>query len=126
MVEIHAAGRRDGSVVAEAAEAAEAEVVSVVAVAEAEVVSAARRAGEGRAAGVPRRRRSCHFCGNGIKVIDYKNVDLLWNYLDDREKIIGHRQSGTCQKHQRRLSVAIKRARTIALLPYTPEHTRTR
>lgn len=74
----------------------------------------------------PRRRRSCYFCGNAIKVIDYKNVDLLWNYLDDREKILGHRQSGTCQKHQRRLAIAIKRARTVALLPYTPEHTRTR
>ena len=74
----------------------------------------------------PRRRRSCYFCGNAIKVIDYKNVDLLWNYLDDREKIIGHRQSGNCAKHQRRLAVAIKRARTVALLPYTPEHSRTR
>ncbi len=74
----------------------------------------------------PRRRRSCYFCGNAIKVIDHKNVDLLWNYLDDREKIVGHRQSGTCAKHQRRLSTAIKRARTLALLPYTPEHSRTR
>ncbi len=74
----------------------------------------------------PRRRRSCYFCGNAIKVIDYKNVDLLWNYLDDREKIVGHRQSGTCSKHQRRLAIAIKRARTVALLPYTPEQARLR
>lgn len=81
-----------------------------------------RRGPRGRG---PRRRRSCYFCGNAIKVIDYKNVDMLWNYLDDREKIVGHRQSGNCAKHQRRLAVAIKRARTIALLPYTPEHART-
>ena len=71
-------------------------------------------------------KRPADVVGNAVKVIDHKNVDLLWNYLDDREKIVGHRQSGTCAKHQRRLATAIKRARTLALLPYTPEHARAR
>jgi small subunit ribosomal protein S18 len=55
----------------------------------------------------------------GTWVIDYKNVPMLREYLDERARIRKARQTGTCRKHQRKLSTAIKRAREIALLPYT-------
>lgn len=69
-------------------------------------------------------RKRCPFCMEGVKYIDYKNPDLLWPYLDDLGKIQGHRKTGVCAKHQRRLAVAIKRARHLALLPFAPEHLR--
>lgn len=71
-----------------------------------------------------RRRRGCPFCADGVKFIDYKNVDLLSRYTSDRGKIKPRRKSNLCAQHQRHLAAAVKRARQAALLPYTAEHVR--
>ncbi|MCS7260229.1 MAG: 30S ribosomal protein S18 [Anaerolineae bacterium] len=68
------------------------------------------------------RRLVCAFCVDKVKVIDYKDVKLLEAYLDNYGKIKSGRKTGTCAKHQRRLAVAIKRARHLALLPFTASH----
>ena len=70
------------------------------------------------------RRKVCAFCTEKVDVIDYKRPDLLRRFLTDRGKIKPRRRTGTCAKHQRRLAVAIKRARHLALLPYVAEHLR--
>jgi small subunit ribosomal protein S18 len=70
------------------------------------------------------RRRVCQFCADKIVEIDYKDVARLRRFLSDRGKIEPRRKTGTCAKHQRSLTVALKRARQIALLPYTAEHIR--
>jgi small subunit ribosomal protein S18 len=70
------------------------------------------------------RRKVCFFCVEKVKKIDYKDVDGLRRYLSDRGKIEPRRKTGTCAKHQRRLTIALKRARHLALLPYTAEHLR--
>jgi len=67
--------------------------------------------------------RLCYFCVERV-TIDYKNVDLLRRFVNERARIKPRRQTGTCAKHQRRLSVAIKRARHLGLLPFTAEHVR--
>jgi len=64
------------------------------------------------------RRKVCRFCADSSLVIDYKEIRSLKFYTTERGKIIPSRISGTCAKHQRALTHAIKRARTIALLPY--------
>ena len=64
------------------------------------------------------RKKSCRFCGEDAPAIDYKDARLLRSYITERGKIVPRRISGTCAKHQRQLATAIKRARTIALLPY--------
>lgn len=69
-------------------------------------------------------RKVCAFCLEKVKDIDYKNVDMLRRYVTERGKIRSGRKSGTCARHQRRLAVAIKRARHLALLPITSEHMR--
>ncbi len=69
-------------------------------------------------------RRVCIFCKDPNKHIDYKNGDMLRRYLTERGKIRPRRKIGTCARHQRQLSIAIKRARQLALLPYAPEHIR--
>lgn len=69
-------------------------------------------------------RRVCPFCTDPNKHIDYKNGDALRRYLTERGKIRPRRKIGTCARHQRLLSLAIKRARHLALLPYAPEHIR--
>ena len=70
----------------------------------------------------PRRRKKvCVFCGENNGVIDYKNVAMLKKYVSERGKILPRRITGTCAKHQRAMTVAIKRARHIALMPYTVE-----
>jgi small subunit ribosomal protein S18 len=71
------------------------------------------------------RRKVCQFCVDKTTYIDYKDVNKLRRYLSDRARIEPRRTSGTCAKHQRRLSMAIKRARILALLPYTPEQLKT-
>ena len=71
-----------------------------------------------------RRRRVCQFCVEKMRDIDYKDVSRLRRYLSDRARIAPRRKSGTCAKHQRSLSQAIKRARHLALLPYTPDQIR--
>ena len=70
------------------------------------------------------RRRVCQFCVDKMVAIDYKDVARLRRYLSDRGKIEPRRKTGNCAKHQRTLTVALKRARQIALLPYTAEHLR--
>jgi len=72
----------------------------------------------------PRPPRVCPFCAQKGKTIDYKNVDMLRRYLTDHGKIKPRRKVGTCARHQRILSIAIKRARHIALLPFVSEATR--
>lgn len=64
------------------------------------------------------RRKVCRFCADSSLVIDYKDFRSLRYFITERGKIIPRRISGTCAKHQRTLTVAIKRARTIALLPF--------
>jgi len=64
------------------------------------------------------RRKVCRFCADSSLVIDYKESRTLQHFITERGRIIPRRISGTCAKHQRTLTVAIKRARTIALLPY--------
>jgi small subunit ribosomal protein S18 len=68
------------------------------------------------------RRKGCRFCADASLVIDYKDVEGLRNFLTERGKIIPRRISGNCAKHQRKLCEAIKRARNIALLPFTGKH----
>lgn len=70
------------------------------------------------------RRKVCAFCVEKVDIIDYKDPLKLRRYLSDRGKIEPRRKTGTCAKHQRRLTVALKRARHLALLPYTAEHIR--
>ncbi len=65
------------------------------------------------------KKKVCRFCADGIKEIDYKDVKRLRNYLTERGKIVPRRISGTCAKHQRQLARAVKRARILALLPFT-------
>lgn len=72
-----------------------------------------------------RRSRRCAFCADKNLEIDYKKPDMLWRYLTERGKIRPRRQTGACAKHQRQLSLAIKRARHLALLPFVVEHPRT-
>ena len=66
----------------------------------------------------------CAFCADKIKLIDYKDTARLRRYLSDRAKIEPRRKTGTCAKHQRMLTTALKRARHMALLPYTAEQVR--
>ncbi|OWZ83492.1 30S ribosomal protein S18 [Natranaerobius trueperi] len=68
-----------------------------------------------------RRNKVCNFCADKISEIDYKQVDKLKKYVTERGKILPRRINGNCAKHQRQLTGAIKRARHIALLPYTVE-----
>ena len=70
------------------------------------------------------RRKVCASCVEKAKDIDYKDAGRLRRFISDRGKIEPRRRTGTCAKHQRRLSVALKRARYMALLPYTGEHIR--
>jgi len=67
------------------------------------------------------RKKTCSFCENKIKSIDFKDYRMLARYITERAKIVPRRTSGTCAKHQRQLSTAIKRARYLALLPYIGE-----
>lgn len=64
------------------------------------------------------RRKFCKFCSEKVEFIDYKDIRLLRSYLTERGKILSRRMTGTCANHQRELSEAIKRARTIALVSY--------
>ena len=68
------------------------------------------------------RRRVCAFCVEKVEYIDYKDFGRLGRYLSDLAKVEPRRRSGTCSRHQRALAVALKRARFLARLPYTPEH----
>ncbi len=67
------------------------------------------------------RRKVCQFCVEKVQCIDYKDVTRLRRFTSERGKILPRRMTGTCAKHQRQLSTAIKRARIIALMPYVSE-----
>ena len=67
------------------------------------------------------RRKSCQFCVDKVTQIDYKDISKLRRFLNERGKIVPRRISGNCAKHQRKMTIAIKRARHIALLPFTSE-----
>ncbi len=67
------------------------------------------------------RRRVCSFCSEKKDCIDYKDIDTLKKYVTERGKILPRRITGNCAKHQRQLTKAIKRARQVALLPYSAE-----
>ena len=68
-----------------------------------------------------RSRKVCSFCVDKVEAIDYKDVAKLRRFITERGKILPRRISGNCAKHQRQVTVAIKRARNIALLPFTAE-----
>ncbi|MDP9381315.1 MAG: 30S ribosomal protein S18 [Chloroflexota bacterium] len=70
------------------------------------------------------RRKVCLFCVDKVGHVDYKDIGRLGRYVSDRGKIESRRKMGTCAKHQRSLAVALKRARHLALLPYTAGHIR--
>ncbi len=69
-----------------------------------------------------RRRRYCRFSAEGIKEVDYKDVDLLKDFIQENGKIIPARITGTKSRYQRQLTTAIKRARFLALMPYCDKH----
>ena len=68
-----------------------------------------------------RRRKVCAFCVDKVEHVDYKDAGKLRKYMSERGKILPRRMTGTCARHQRQLTEAIKRVRHIALLPYTAE-----
>jgi small subunit ribosomal protein S18 len=80
-----------------------------------------RGRGPGRGGRRMHRRRICRFCIEKVDMIDFKDLKLLLNYTPERGKILPRRISGNCAIHQRMLAEAIKRARNIALLPYTTD-----
>lgn len=67
------------------------------------------------------RKKVCAFCVDKVETIDYKDIARLRRFMSERGKILPRRVTGTCAKHQRELTVAIKRARQVALLPYTTD-----
>ena len=69
-----------------------------------------------------RRRKFCRFTADGVKEIDYKDLETLKQYITETGKIVPSRITGTRAKYQRQLSRAVKRARYLALLPYTDRH----
>jgi small subunit ribosomal protein S18 len=76
---------------------------------------------DNRRGGRKGRRKVCAFCVDKVENIDYKDVARLRRYVSERGKILPRRLTGTCAHHQRQLTVAIKRARHIVLLPYTSD-----
>ena len=66
----------------------------------------------------PARRRSCFFCKDKVDEVDYKNYNQLRRYVSEKGKIRSRRVTGACRRHQNQVSVAVKRAREMALLPY--------
>lgn len=68
-----------------------------------------------------KKKRVCQFCADKNNVIDYKNYQKLEKFVTERGKILPRRITGTCSKHQREITKAIKMARNVALLPYTVE-----
>lgn len=69
-----------------------------------------------------RRKKFCRFTAEGVEEVDYKDLDMLKNYITETGKIVPSRITGTKAKYQRQLATAVKRARYLALLPYTDHH----
>jgi small subunit ribosomal protein S18 len=82
---------------------------------------AGREGGFKRRGGFRRRKKVCVFCGNINNGINYKDANKLKKYISERGKILPRRITGNCAKHQRALTVAIKRARHVAILPYVQD-----
>jgi small subunit ribosomal protein S18 len=78
-----------------------------------------RKFGRGKRSG--KRRKVCYFTANKINHIDYKDIDLLRKFISERGKILPRRVTGTSAKYQRALTIAIKRSRQMALIPYSTE-----
>jgi small subunit ribosomal protein S18 len=70
------------------------------------------------------RKRSCRFCKDGVKDINYKDLEIIRRYVTERGKIRARRTTGSCAKHQRQLSAAIKRARILGQIPFRLEYHR--
>ena len=85
---------------------------------------AERPEGQMRRRPMRRRKKVCAFCADANKALDYKDVALLKKYVSERGKILPRRITGNCAKHQRALTVAVKRARHVALLPVSYTHLR--
>ena len=81
-----------------------------------------RRSGGSDGGRFQRRRKFCKFCADKSLTIDHKDPDMLRGFITERSKILPSRVTGTCAAHQRRLTTAIKRARILALLAFTPLH----
>ena len=82
---------------------------------------ARKKEGAGGQGGGMRRRKLCRFCVDKIDYVDYKDVRLMMLAIPERGKIQPRRLSGTCAKHQRKLTTAVKRARQLALIPYVTD-----
>ena len=80
-----------------------------------------RQERDNRRGGRKGRKKVCAFCVDKVEVIDYKDISRLRRFISERAKILPRRVTGTCAKHQRELTTAIKRARHIAILPYTAD-----
>lgn len=76
------------------------------------------RSATGSMLNLRQRKRFCYFCRENISNIDYKNVSLLEKFISDKGKIRPKRSTGNCVQHQRKIAMAIKRSRVIALIPY--------
>lgn len=82
------------------------------------------RGGAGGFRGRGRRRKVCQFCADKAETVDYKDVRMLQQFVSRSGSISARRRTGTCAKHQRMLSRAVKRARHLAMLPFAPNHGR--
>lgn len=87
----------------------------------ADKVEKAERFERPRVGGRKGRRKVCSFCVDRVESIDYKDVARLRRYVSERAKILPRRVTGTCARHQRELTIAIKRARQIALMPFVSD-----
>ncbi len=76
------------------------------------------RSASGSMLNLRQRKRFCYFCKENIENIDYKNISLLEKFISDKGKIRPKRSTGNCVQHQRKIAMAIKRARVIALMPF--------
>ena len=76
---------------------------------------------DNRRGGRKSRKKVCAFCVDKIEAIDYKDISRLRRFVSERAKILPRRVTGTCARHQRELTVAVKRARYLALMPYTSD-----
>jgi len=76
------------------------------------------RSATGSSINLRQRKRFCYFCRANIDNIDYKNVSMLEKFISDKGKIRPRRSTGNCVQHQKKIAMAIKRARVIALIPY--------
>ncbi len=83
-----------------------------------------KKPGEFKGAFKARRRKVCRFCEDKVRVIGFYNDRMLRRFVNERGKIVARRVSGNCAFHQRRLTTAIKRARHLAIMPYTSEYYR--